>query len=126
MHVRSAVGWKILVLNGLWSQGFVITTKMSASGCWGKVLSLRWKVKTRLRSNNLIASLKGCKIPINPTLFEPFRIWTYHKTIRCNKVKKYTPTNTQVDIFIYLFFCIKKSRDFKLWIPSLRSTVSLK
>lgn len=29
----------------------------------------------RFLLNNLIASLKGCKIPIIPTLLGPFRIW---------------------------------------------------
>lgn len=28
------------------------------------------------------ASLKGCKIPINPTLLGPFRIWIYPKIFR--------------------------------------------
>lgn len=32
--------------------------------------------------NNLIASLKGCKIPINPTLLGPFRIWIYLRIFR--------------------------------------------
>lgn len=28
------------------------------------------------------ASLNGCKIPINPTLLGPFRIWIYPKIFR--------------------------------------------
>lgn len=39
-----------------------------------------WLIKCLL--NSLIASLKGCKIPINPTLFGPFRIWIYPKILR--------------------------------------------
>jgi len=32
-------------------------------------------VEIRFLLKSLIASLKGCKIPMNPTLFGPFRIW---------------------------------------------------
>lgn len=47
--------------------------------------------------NNLIASLKDCKIPDNPTLLGPFRNWIYPKTFRSSKTIKATqikiPTN---------------------------------
>lgn len=46
--------------------------------------------------NSLIASEKGCKIPIKPTLFGPFRIWIYPKTFRSNKVRKATEIKTQI------------------------------
>jgi len=35
---------------------------------------------------SLIASLKGWRIPIIPTLLGPFRIWIYLKIFRSNKV----------------------------------------
>lgn len=35
-----------------------------------------------------MASLKGWKIPNNPTLFGPFRNWIYPKILRSNNVKK--------------------------------------
>lgn len=38
--------------------------------------------------NNLMASQNGWKIPINPTLLGPLRIWIYLKTFCSNKVKK--------------------------------------
>lgn len=40
----------------------------------------------RFLLNNLIASLKGCKIPIIPTLLGPFRIWMYLKIFRSKSV----------------------------------------
>lgn len=43
--------------------------------------------------NSLIASLKGCKIPINLTLFGPLRDWIYLKIFRSRIVKKATATN---------------------------------
>lgn len=36
----------------------------------------------RFLLNNLIPSLKGCIIPIIPTLLGPFRIWIYLKIFR--------------------------------------------
>jgi hypothetical protein len=39
-----------------------------------------WLIKFLLKS--LIASLKGCRIPIKPTLLGPFRIWIYPKIFR--------------------------------------------
>lgn len=35
-------------------------------------------------------------MPIKPTLLGPLRIWIYPKTLRSNKVKKATPTKTQI------------------------------
>lgn len=46
------------------------------------------KGQTCSLENNLIASLKGCKIPIKPTLLGPLRIWMYPKSLRSNKVRK--------------------------------------
>lgn len=40
----------------------------------------------RFLLNSLIASLKGCKIPIIPTLLGPFRIWIYLKIFRSKSV----------------------------------------
>lgn len=38
-----------------------------------KEFIVSWLIKVLLKS--LIASLNGCKIPRNPTLLGPFRIW---------------------------------------------------
>lgn len=38
--------------------------------------------KIRFLLKSFSASLKGCKIPINPTLFGPFRIWIYPRIFR--------------------------------------------
>lgn len=40
----------------------------------------------RFLLKSLIASLKGWRIPIIPTLLGPFRIWMYLKIFRSNKV----------------------------------------
>ena len=47
--------------------------------------------------NNLIVSLKCCKIPINPILFGPLRMFTYPKKLGFYKVKKATPTNKKIN-----------------------------
>ncbi len=45
----------------------------------GRVISLR---------NSFNASAKGCGIPARPTLFGPFRSWTYPRILRSRRVKK--------------------------------------
>lgn len=45
-----------------------------------------------------MASLKGWKIPINPNLLGPLRIWIKPKTLRSNKVKNATLNNKKIII----------------------------
>ena len=59
--------------------------------------NLKLKEKICFLVNNLIASLKSCKIPIHPNLFGPLRICAHPKTLCSNKVKNATPTNTQIN-----------------------------
>lgn len=44
------------------------------------IFIVSWLIKFLLKS--LIASLKGCRIPISPTLLGPFRIWIYPRIFR--------------------------------------------
>ena len=46
--------------------------------------------------NNLIASLNGCIIPINPFLLGPNRNWDSPSTLRSNKVTNATLIRTQI------------------------------
>lgn len=60
--------------------------------------------------NNLIASEKGWRIPINPTLLGPSRIWLKANSLRSNKVKKATTTKRgRINLkTITIWFNIKK------------------
>jgi len=47
-----------------------------------KIKMLEFSISTKFLLKSLIASLKGCNIPIYPTLLGPLRIWIYPKIFR--------------------------------------------